>query len=352
MTNDACRNMGTTAARTSERAESKHGGNHVKRLIQIALAACVSIAAIPDAQAQANYPTKPVRLIVPFPPGGGTDILARLVANKLTETVGWQIVIDNRGGAGGNLGLQAAAQAPPDGYTMVLGQTSNMAINPALYSKLPYDPIRDFVPVSLVSASPIVLVVSAKSPYRSLGDLVAAAKAKPGQLTFASPGSGTVSHLTGELFQRTAGIKYVHVPYKGAAQALPDLLGGRIDIFASSLETGMSHMKAGTIRALAVTSTQRVTVAADVPTVAESGYKGFEATTWYGILVAKKTPEAIVNRLTAEITKLLQLPDMKERMAATGGIPVKTGPKEFGTLLNAEIPRWGRIVKESGAKVD
>ena len=324
----------------------------MKRIIQIALTVWVSIAAFADAQAQANYPTKPVRLIVPFPPGGGTDILARLVASKLTETVGWQIVIDNRGGAGGNLGLQAAAQAPPDGYTMVIGQTSNLAINPALYSKLPYDPIRDFVPVSLVSASPIVLVVSAKSSYKTLGDLVAAAKAKPGQLTFASPGSGTVSHLTGELFQRTAGIKYVHVPYKGAAQALPDLLGGRIDIYASSLETAMSHMKAGTIRALAVTSTQRVTVAADVPTVAESGYKGFEATTWYGILVAKSTPEAIVNRLTAEITKVLQLSDMKERMAATGGLSVKTGRKEFGTLLNAEIPRWGRIVKESGAKVD
>jgi len=324
----------------------------VKRIIQIALTLWVSIAAIADTQAQANYPTKPVRLIVPFPPGGGTDILARLVATKLTETVGWQIVIDNRGGAGGNLGLQAAAQAAPDGYTMVIGQTSNLAINPALYNKLPYDPIRDFVPVSLVSASPIVLVVAAKSPYKTLGDLVAAAKAKPGQLTFASPGSGTVSHLTGELFQRTAGIKFVHVPYKGAAQALPDLLGGRIDIYSSSLETAMSHMKAGTIRALAVTSTQRVTVAPDVPTVAESGYKGFEATTWYGILVAKGTPEAIVNRLTVEITKVLQLADMKERMAATGGLAVKTGPKEFGTLLNAEIPRWGRIVKESGAKVD
>ena len=324
----------------------------MKHIIQVVAALCVSCAGIAGANAQANYPTKPIRFIVPFPPGGGTDILSRLVANKLTQTVGWQIVVDNRGGAGGNLGLQAAGQAAPDGYTMVMGQTSNLAINPALYSKLPYDPVRDFVPVSLVSASPIALVVSAKSPYKTLPDFVAAAKGKPGQLTFASPGSGTVAHLTGELFQRTAGIKYVHVPYKGAAQALPDLLGGRTDIYSSSLETAMPHMKGGSIRALALTSPQRVAAAPDVPTVAESGYKGFQATTWFGILVAKGTPEAIVNKLTVEITRVLQLPDLKERLASTGGLPVKTGPKEFAALLNAEIPRWARVVRESGAKVD
>ena len=324
----------------------------MKRIIRIAAALCLTFAAIAGAHAQANYPTKPIRFIVPFPPGGGTDILARTVGTKLTETAGWQVVIDNRGGAGGNLGLQAAAQAAPDGYTMVMGQTSNLAINPSLYAKLPYDPVRDFVPVSLVSASPIALVVSGKSPYKTLSDFVNAAKAKPGQLTFGSPGSGTVAHLTGELFQRTAGIKYIHVPYKGAAQALPDLLGGRIDLYSGSLETAMPHMKSGSVRALAVTSLQRVSVVPDVPTIAESGYKGFQATTWFGILVAKGTPEAIVNRLTAEITKVLQLPDVKERMAAAGGLPVKTGPKEFAALLNTEIPRWAKVVKESGAKVD
>jgi tripartite-type tricarboxylate transporter receptor subunit TctC len=233
-----------------------------------------------------------------------------------------------------------------------MGQTSNLAINPALYSKLPYDPVRDFVPVSLVSASPVALVVSSKSPYKSLGDFVAAAKAKPSQLTFGSPGSGTVSHLTGELFQRTAGIKFVHVPYKGAAQALPDLIGGRIDLYSGSLETAMPHIKAGTIRALAVTSAQRVPVARDIPTIAESGYKGFEATTWFGILVAKGTPDAIVNKLTAEITKVLNAPDVKERMAASGGLPVKTGPKEFSALLKTDIERWAKVVRESGAKVD
>jgi tripartite-type tricarboxylate transporter receptor subunit TctC len=324
----------------------------MKRIVQIASAFYFALLAIAGAHAQANYPTKPIRFIVPFPPGGGTDILARQLGNKLTETLGWQIIVDNRGGAGGNIGLQAAAQAAPDGYTMVMGQTSNLAINPSLYSKLPYDPVRDFIPVTLVSASPIALVVSPKSPHKTIGEFVAAAKAKPGQLTFGSPGNGTVAHLTGELFQRTAGIKYVHVPYKGAAQALPDLIGGRIDLYAGSLETAMPHMKAGTIRALAVTSLQRVTAAQDVPTVSESGYKGFEATTWFGILVPKGTPDAIVGKLTAEITKVLQLPDLKERMAATGGLPVKTGPKEFAALLNSEIQRWTKIVKESGAKVD
>jgi tripartite-type tricarboxylate transporter receptor subunit TctC len=320
--------------------------------MQVMAALCIGLTGFGSAFAQANYPTKPIRFIVPFPPGGGTDILSRLVATKLTETLGWQIVVDNRGGAGGSIGLQAAAQAAPDGYTMVMGQTSNLAINPSLYSKLPYHPTKDFVPVTLVSASPIALPVSAKSPHRTLGDIVAAAKAKPGHLTFGSPGSGTVAHLTGELFQRAAGIKWIHVPYKGAAQALPDLLGGRIDLYSGSLETAMPHMKAGTIRALAVTSLQRVPVVPEVPTVSESGFKGFEATTWFGILVAKGTPDAIVNRLTAEITKVLQLPDMKERMAASGGLPVKTGPKEFSALLNAEIQKWSRIVKESGAKVD
>jgi tripartite-type tricarboxylate transporter receptor subunit TctC len=324
----------------------------MKRVIRIAAAACIALGLITAASAQNKYPTKPIRLIVPFPPGGGTDILSRLIANKLTETVGWQIVVDNRGGAGGNIGLQAAAQAAPDGYTMVMGQTSNLAINPSLYKKLPYDPLRDFVPVSLVTASPIALVVSAKSPYRTLGDFVAAAKAKPGQVTFGSPGNGTVAHLTGELFQRTAAIKYVHGPYKGAAQALPDLLGGRIDLYSGSLETAAPHMKAGTIRALALTSLQRVPVVPEVPTVSESGYKGFQAVTWFGILVAKGTPDAIVQRLTAEITKVLQQPDVKERLAASGGLPVQTGPKEFAAVLSADLPKWARIVKESGAKVD
>ena len=328
-----------------------HEENKLRALAAVALgAALVSTAGI--AQAQTKYPTKPIRFIVPFPPGGGTDILARLVANKLTETLGWQIVIDNRGGAGGNIGLDAAAKAAPDGYTMVMGQTSNLAINPALYAKLPYDPVRDFTPVSLVASSPIAITVSAKSPHKTLGELVAAAKAKPGELTFGSPGNGTVAHLTGELFQRTAGVKYIHVPYKGAAQAMPDLIGGRINFYTSSLETAMPQMKAGAIRTVAITSLARVQAVPDVPTVAESGYKGFEATTWFGILVPKGTPAPMVERLSGEIVKVLNAADIRNRMQENGGATVKTGPAEFSALLKTEMSKWARVVKESGVKVE
>ena len=323
----------------------------MKSVTRHAAAVFIAFALVSTAYAQENYPTRPIRLIVPFPPGGGTDILSRTVANKLTETLGWQIVVDNRPGAGGNIGLDAAAKATPDGYTMVMGQTSNLTINPSLYSKLPYDSIRDFAPVSLVSASPIALLVEMKSPLKSVPDLVAAAKAKPDQITFGSSGNGTVGHLSGELLQRTAGIRYVHVPYKGAAQAIPDLLGGRINVYLPSLETSMPHMKAGTLRAIAITSAQRAAAVPDIPTVAES-YKGFEAITWFGILVPSGTPAPRVARLSAEITKVLQSPDVRERFAATGGVVVKPGPGEFAALIKTELTKWSRIVKEAGVKIN
>ena len=308
-------------------------------------------AACGVAQAQGNYPAKPIRFIVPFPPGGGTDIVSRLVANKLSDTLGWRIVIDNRAGAGGSVGMEAAANSAPDGYTLVMGQTSNLAVNPSLYAKLPYVPLRDFSPVSLVSMIPVTFMVSAKAPYKSIGDLVAAAKAKPAQITFSSTGNGTIGHLTGEQLQRMAGIKLVHVPYKGASQAFPDLLGGRIDFFLASLETAIPQAKAGTIRAIAVTSAQRAPVLPDVPTVAESGYKGFEAYTWTGVLVAARTPQPIIERLNKEIARILDLPDMKERLN-TGGNPVQTGPKAFTALLKADTEKWARIVKDAGLKVE
>jgi tripartite-type tricarboxylate transporter receptor subunit TctC len=305
-----------------------------------------------SAIAQGNYPTKPIRMIVPFPPGGGTDILSRFVVNKLMEATGWQIVVDNRPGAGGNIGLDAAAKAAPDGYTMVMGQTSNLTINPSLYKKLPYDSLRDFQPVSVVASSPIAFMVFAKAPYRNFGDLIAAAKAKPGEITYASTGNGTVGHLTGELIQRTAGVKLVHVPYKGSAQAFPDLLGGRINFFLASLETAIPQMKAGTIRTLAITSAQRVPSWHDIPTVAESGYKGFETTTWYGILVAKGTPQPIVNRLSDAIVKVLDSAEVKERMAANGGATIKTGPAAFDAQLKNEISKWGRVIREANIRIE
>lgn len=316
-----------------------------------ALLFAVLVAACGFVQAQEKYPTKPIRFIVPFPPGGGTDIVSRLVANKLSDTLGWRIVIDNRAGAGGSVGMEAAANSAPDGYTLVMGQTSNLAVNPSLYSKLPYVPLRDFSPVSLVSMIPVTFMVSAKAPYKSIADLVAAAKAKPAQITFSSTGNGTIGHLTGEQLQRMAGVKLVHVPYKGASQAFPDLLGGRIDFFLASLETAIPQVKAGTIRAIAVTSAQRAPVLPDVPTVAESGYKGFEAYTWTGVLVAARTPQPIIERLNREIARILDLPDMKERLN-TGGNPVQTGPKAFTALLKADTEKWARIVKDAGLKVE
>src|SRR6266849_6929208 len=235
------------------------------------------------------YPAKPIRLIVPFPPGGGTDIAARTIANKLSDSVKWTFVVENKPGAGGNLGVEQAVKSPADGYTLVIGQTSNLAINPTLYAKLPYDPLRDLSPVALVVSAPVVFVVAANSRYASLGDLLAAAKTDPGGVTFASPGNGTVSHLAGELLQRAAGVKLTHVPYKGASQALTDTLGGQVQSFMSSAP---SQIKGGRLRAIAVTSAKRSPELPDTPTIAESGYQGFEASTWYGLLAPAGTPAA------------------------------------------------------------
>jgi len=323
----------------------------MKHAFRAAAAALLMLACAGHAYSQAEYPSKPIRFIVPFPPGGGTDIVSRLVTSKMTETLGWRIVMDNRSGAGGSVGMEVAANSAPDGYTLVMGQTSNLAINPALYAKLPYVPLRDFSPVSLVSMIPIAVMVSAKSPFRSVADVVAAAKAKPGQVTFATTGNGTVGHLTGELLQRQAGVKFIHVPYKGGAQVFPDLISGRVDFFLASLETAIPQVKAGTIRTIAVTSLQRAPAMPDVPTVDESGFKGFDANTWTGVLVAAKTPQPIIARLNAEITRVLEMPDIRARLA-TGGAPVQTGPQAFIARLKVDSEKWARIVKEAGVKVE
>src|SRR4029434_5162528 len=281
------------------------------------------------ALAQKDYPTKPIKMIVPFPPGGGTDIIARVLTDKLSSTLGWKMVVDNKPGAGGTLGMDAAATSTPDVYTIVLGQTANLAIAPSLFPTLGYDPLKSFVPITLVDSAPLVVVVGANSPYKTLGDIVTAAKATPGKLLFASPGNGTVAHLAGELCQQTANIKYTHVPYKGAAQALPDLISGRAAFFVSSLETALPQIKSKQVRALAVSSAKRSPALPDVPTFAEAGYKGSEATTWFGVLAPAGTPEPIVNRLNAEITKILQTPEVKERL----GGDVQTGPSEFTKVI-------------------
>jgi len=299
-----------------------------------------------------GYPTRPIRLVVPFPPGGGTDIIAREVANKVAAAEGWTIVIDNKPGSGGNIGVDAAAKANPDGYTLVLGQTSNLAINPSLYAKLPYDPVKDLAPVGLVASAPLVLVVSGTSPYKKLADVVAAAKAKPTALNYASSGNGTVAHLATEQFQKAAGVQFTHVPYKGASQGLTDLVGGQIQMYVSSVPTLIAQIKTGQLRALAVTSLQRNRDLPDVPTMAESGYKDFEAVTWFGVAGPAAMPKEVIGKLNAAFNKALATADVQKKLAAQGAEVVGGPPEKFASLIRTDGVRWGAIVKASGIRLD
>lgn len=315
-----------------------------------ALALSLLSASLP-AMADA-YPSKPIRVIVPFPPGGGTDVLAREITQQVGASTGWNFVVENRPGAGGNLGVDLVAKAPGDGYTLVLGQTSNLAINATLYAKLPYDPRKDLAPIALVADAPLVIVVPAVSPYKTLGELVAAARAKPGTLNFASPGNGTVAHLTGEMLQRAAGVKFQHVPYKGTNQAMTDVISNQVQLYIASIPSMMGFVKQGKVRPLAVTSARRVDDLPQVPTVAESGFKGFDATTWFGFAAPASTPKDILARLNAEFNKALQAPDMRKKLADQGAVARGGSADQFSALINADIPRWGKVVKESGATVD
>ena len=321
---------------------------HPSRRAMLAFAAASILTSAAQAQ---GWPSKPIRLIVPFPAGGGTDTIAREIANKLTSR-GYNFVIDNKPGSGGNLGVDAAAKAAPDGYTLVLGQTSNLAINPTLYSKLPYDPVKDLTPVSLVASSPLVIVAGSSTPYKTLSDVVKAAKDKPGAINYASSGNGTVSHLAGESFQKTAGIKLTHIPYKGASQGATDVIGGQVQLYISTVPTLIGHIKSGKMRPIAVTSLQRVQDLPQVPTVAESGYKGFESTTWFGILGPANLPKDVVSKLNADINAVLKEPDLRQKLVAQGADVTGSSPEQFATLIRDDIVRWGKLVKESGAKID
>lgn len=299
-----------------------------------------------------SWPTKPIRIVVPFPPGGGTDIIARETSQRVARATGWTFVIDNKPGAGGNLGVDAAAKAPADGYTIVIGQTSNLAINPTLYAKMPYDSQKDLAPIVMLATAPLVMVTGSGTPLKTLADAVNAAKAKPGAVNFASPGNGTVAHLTSELFQKAAGIKTQHIPYKGAAQALTDVMGGGVELYMSSVPTLIGQIRNGKLRALAVTSAKRVDDLPDVPTINESGYKGFDAVTWFGLLAPAGTPKDVIARIHAEFSKALRVPELAKRLSDEGADPAGGTPEQFAALIKEEIPRWGRVVKESGAKVD
>lgn len=309
------------------------------------------LAACTAALAQ-DYPAKPIRFIVPFPPGGGTDSLTRLVANKLTETLKWNFVVENKPGAGGNVALDTTAKAVPDGYTLVMAQTDNVVLNPLLYSKLTYDPVKDLVPVGLVASGPAVLVVRADSPYKTLADVVAAAKAAPAKLTFASPGLGTVSHLISELWQKSSGMKLTHVPYRGLSQALPDVLSGQVDMYMGSIPTLQGHIKGGKVRALAVTTAKRSPVLPQVPTYTESGIPGVELASVWGVMAPAGTPQNVIQRLNTEINKVLQQPETREKIIASGAVMLGGSPQEMGELYAADRQKLAPVVRDSGTRLD
>ena len=321
----------------------------IPRRAALALAAA-SLLFTAAAHAQ-SWPAKPVRLLVPFPAGGGTDLIAREVANRVTAS-GYTFVVENRPGSGGNLGVDAAAKAQPDGYTFVLGQTSNLAINPTLYAKLPYDPLKDLTPISMVASSPLVIVTGADSPYKTLADVVKAAREKPGSINYATSGNGTVAHLAAESFQKAAGVKLTHVPYKGAAQGATDVISGQVQLYVSSIPTLLGHIKSGKMRPIAVTSAKRADDLAQVPTIAESGYKDFEAVTWFGILGPANLPKDVVAKFNADINKALKDPELQKKLGDQGADVAGSTPEQFAKLIRDDMVRWGRIVKESGAKVD
>jgi tripartite-type tricarboxylate transporter receptor subunit TctC len=300
--------------------------------------------------AQDAYPSRPVRFILPFPPGGPTDILGRLISERLTAQLGQPVVTENRGGAGGNVGAEAAAKSAPDGYSIVLVAPS-LAISPTLYAKLNYDPVKDLAPISLVATVPNVVVTQTAHPA-TLREFVAAAKAKPGGMNFGSGGSGTSNHLAGELFNILTGAKLTHIPYKGVNLAMQDVIAGRIDFVVIGVPAAAPHVRSGKLRALAVIAPQRLPALPEVPTVAEAGLPGFEVTTWYGILAPAGTPRPIIARLNAELVKAMHSTEMKERLAGIGTDPVTSTPEEFAAYIQAEIGKWGDVIRKANLRAD
>ncbi len=311
--------------------------------------AAVSAASEPNTRAAAaGYPSKPIRVLVGFSPGGGTDVVARIIGKKLSEAWNQQIVVDNRPGAGGLVAMDMTAKANPDGYTLLVASPS-FAIQPSIAEKLPYDPIRDFAPITQASASPYLLVLHPGVEAKSVKELIALAKANPGKLNYASGGIGSAQHLTAELFRLMAGINIVHVPYKGAV-SVPDVIAGRVQMLFSGLPQALSHVQGGRLRALAVTTPSRSPVAPDVPTIAEAGVPGFDVTIWYGILATGRTPKTVIDKLSAEIVKALQSADVRQQLTSLGLEPVGNTPGEFGTKIRAEIAQWAQVVKRAGIR--
>ena len=311
---------------------------------------CALLAAAPGAALAQGYPSKPIRVVVPSSAGGGTDIVARIMAPRLTERLGQQIVIENRPGAGTMIGIEVAAKSPPDGYT-VLVAPSTLALNAVVFKKVPYDAARDFAPITQLVSSTSILTVHPSVPVKTVKELIAFAKSRPGQMNYASAGTGTYPHMTMELFNSSAGgLKMVHIPYKGTAPAMIDLLAGHVSVMASTILTGMPQIRGGRLRPLGITSLKRSAAAPEIPTVAESGLPGFESVQWYGAAAPAQTPKEIVARLHAEMVRVLQVPEVKERFVADGTDPVGNSPEEFGRYIRDEIVKWTKVARDAGMK--
>jgi tripartite-type tricarboxylate transporter receptor subunit TctC len=304
------------------------------------------------AQTAAKFPAKPVRFIAPFPPGGSTDLLARLVAQKLTEAWGQQVIVENRGGAAGTIGVELAARSAPDGYTIVMGHVGTFGVNPTLYPKLPYNAVRDFAPITVLATVPNGMAVHPSLPVKTARDFVALAKARPGELLYASGGSGSASHLAGEYFKLLTRIEMVHVPYKGTAPAMISMISGQTTMTITGMVALMPHVKSSRLKLLGVATMKRLPIMPDVPTIHESGVPGYDANQWYGVLAPAATPRDIITKLHTDIVKVLARPDVKERLAADGAEPVANTPEQFAAHIKAEIARWAPVVTASGAKPD
>jgi len=319
-------------------------------LRRVIVLACCALVAVPACAP--DYPRRPIRLIVPFPPGGGNDIVARAVAQELGKSLGQPLVVDNRAGAGGAIGAELAARSPADGYTLFLGGVGSHVVNPSLHAKLSYDPIRDFAPVTLIASAPSVLVVNPSLQATSIAEFTALAKANPGKLNYASNGNGSSAQLAAVLYESMAGVRMVHVPYKGVAPALVDLMSGEVQLMFGTLVAILPHIKAGRLRALAVTGRNRSALLPEVPTLAESGLPGYEAGSWYGILAPAGTPGAIVARLNAEINNAIRQPEVRERLAAEGAEVLGGTPGDFASHIKAELSRMGKLMREAGIRME
>jgi len=312
----------------------------------VGLAACTAVAADPA------YPTRPVRFIVPFAPGGSTDTLARTLAQRLSDALGQQVVVDNRSGGNGNIGTEIVARAAPDGHTIVLGYIANLGIGPSLYAKLPFDPVKDFAPVTLLAVAPNILVAHPSVPVKNVRELVAYAKANPQKVNYASAAVASLGHLAGELLNSSAGIQMQHVPYKGSGQAVIDLLAGQVQVMVSGMSSVMPHIRGGKLRPLAVTGSQRSPATPDVPTIAEAGYPGFEASAWYSVMAPAGTPKPVVMRLNGEILRALKIPEVRDRLENVGFEIVGSSPEQCGIYIRNEIAKWAKVVKASGIRAE